>query len=38
MAEKRRQMVLAGREHLDVANEHHLVVISVKNGRQNVLR
>src|SRR5579875_3391205 len=32
---KRRQMVLAGREDLDVADQHHLVVIGVEHGAEH---
>jgi hypothetical protein len=36
--EEWRQMVLAGREELDIADEHHLVVTCIEDGRQDVLR
>src|ERR1700683_4249481 len=38
MSEKRHQMMLARREHLDIAHEHHLVVIGVEDGRQDIGR
>ena len=34
--EERRQMMLAGREHLDAANQHHLVVIGIEHGGEHV--
>ena len=37
-AEKRHQVVLAGRVQLDIAYEHHLVVIGVEYRRQHVRR
>src|SRR5579863_4547329 len=35
-SEERRQMMLASREHFDVPDEHHLVVIGIEDGGEYV--
>ena len=36
--EEWRQMMLAGREQVDITDKHHLVVTGIEDGGQNVLR
>src|SRR5262245_35825793 len=38
IAEEWRQVMLAGREHLDIADEDHLVVIGVEDRAEDILR
>ncbi len=38
MSEKWRQVVLARREKLDIADKHHFIVVGVENGGEDVLR